>query len=96
MQKRQRILDPERGLAILALMETTVLAARSQLSALLRRAQNGEEVIIRRGSGPEARAFQLIALRSEGGRSLEPDPCWAGKISFRDDDIWASEWAFDS
>jgi antitoxin (DNA-binding transcriptional repressor) of toxin-antitoxin stability system len=81
---------------MLANMETTVLSARNQLSALLRRAENGEEVIIRRGRGPEARAFQVIALCPASGRSLKPDPRWAGKISFRDEDIWASEWSGDA
>ena len=77
---------------MLANMETTVLAARNNLSALLRRAEHGEEVIIRRGRGPNAKAFRLVAIEPVPRRNLKPDPRWAGKIIYRDEDIWASEW----
>jgi antitoxin (DNA-binding transcriptional repressor) of toxin-antitoxin stability system len=71
-------------------METTVLAAKNQLSKLLRHAERGEQVIIRRGR--RGAAFQLVALAGGGERTLKPDPRWARAIRFRDTDIWASEW----
>jgi antitoxin (DNA-binding transcriptional repressor) of toxin-antitoxin stability system len=71
-------------------METTVLAAKNQLSKLLRHAERGEQVIIRRGR--RGTAFQLIALTGDGERTLMPDPRWARAIKFRDADVWASEW----
>jgi antitoxin (DNA-binding transcriptional repressor) of toxin-antitoxin stability system len=71
-------------------METTVLKAKTELSKLLRHAERGEQVIIRRGRG--GKAFQLTALGGGANRTLKPDPRWAGKIKFRDADIWASEW----
>lgn len=79
-----------RRLAKLTNMETTVLKAKTELSKLLRHAERGEQVIIRRGRG--GKAFQLTALGSSAGRNLKPNPNWAGKIKFRDADIWASEW----
>jgi antitoxin (DNA-binding transcriptional repressor) of toxin-antitoxin stability system len=77
-------------LAKLANMETTVLQAKNQLSKLLRHAERGDDVIIRRGKG--GRAFRLVALGAVSPRTLKPDARWAGKITFRDKDIWASEW----
>lgn len=74
----------------MANMETTVLEAKNQLSKLLRHAERGEQVIIRRGKG--GKAFQLTALGAGTRRTLKPDERWTGKIKFRDADIWASEW----
>ncbi len=73
-------------------METTVFAARNQLSALLRLAERGEEVIIRRGRGPSAKSFRLIAVDAAPPRTLTPDPRWAGQVVYRDADLFASEW----
>lgn len=78
-------------LAKLANMETTVLQAKNSLSKLLRQAERGEQVIIRRGRG--GRAFLLTAAEVPAARTLAPNPRWAGKIKFKDDDVWASEWS---
>ncbi|MEN9813833.1 MAG: hypothetical protein RL479_2519 [Verrucomicrobiota bacterium] len=77
-------------LAKLAKMETTVLKAKNNLSDLLRRAERGEEIIIRRG--PRGRAFRLSPVRERSRRSLTPNPRWVQGIAFKDEDIWASEW----
>ena len=72
-------------------METTVLKAKNQLSELLRRAERGEEIIIRRG--PKGKAFRLSPVEPrENLRSLEPDPAWKDAIVYRDEDLFASEW----
>lgn len=83
-------MTPTTVLAKLANMETTVLQAKNQLSKLLRCAERGEEVIIRRGRG--GKAFQLKAVEVNQRRTLKPDPRWGPKIKFRDADIWASKW----
>ncbi len=71
-------------------MEITVLKAKNSLSELLRRVELGEEVVIRRGAkGP---SFRIIPAESAAKRTLEPDSRWKKKISFKDEDIWASEW----
>ena len=80
----------------MANMETTVLAARNSLSALLRRVEQGEEVVIRRGRGPQAKAFRLIVVEPPRRRTLRADPRWKGKIAYKDEDIWASEWSGES
>ena len=85
-----RELDGSVRLANLANVETTVLQAKNQLSKLLRHAERGEEVIIRRGKG--GKAFQLTALAVASRRSLKPNARWVQTIKFRDEDIWASEW----
>jgi prevent-host-death family protein len=75
---------------MLANMETTVLKAKNQLSSLLRAAERGEEVVIRKGrNGP---AFRLVPVRGGGKRTLAPDPRWKGAVRYTDEDIWASEW----
>ena len=71
-------------------METTVLQAKNQFSLLLRQAERGEEVIIRRGKGGQA--FRLTAIIPSTRRVLTPDVRWARKVKFRDEDVWASEW----
>lgn len=72
-------------------MEVTVHKAKTQLSALLKRAEKGEEVIIRRGTyGP---GFCLSMLPEDRPkRILESKPEWKHKIKYRDEDIWESEW----
>ena len=75
-------------------METTVLEAKNNLSKLLRHAERGGEVVIRRGRG--GTAFRLTAVGPAKTRTLKPNPRWVGKIKFKDEDIWASEWAGDS
>lgn len=71
-------------------METTVLKAKNSLSELMRRAERGEEVLIRRGIN--GRAFRLAPVRDQTRRTLAPNPRWAKAIHFKDEDIWASEW----
>jgi len=75
-------------------METTVLKAKNTLSELMRRAERGEEVLIRRGV--EGSTFRLVLVRDRPRRTLAPNPRWAKKIKFRDADIWASEWREES
>jgi len=71
-------------------METTVLKARNSLSLLLRKAEKGEEVLIRRGgSGPR---FRIVRVEEPVKRTLDPDPRWKHRIAFKDEDVWASEW----
>jgi hypothetical protein len=61
------------------------------LSSLLKRAEEGEEVIIRRGT--YGKGFLLTILPDQyPKRSLEPKPEWKGKISYSDEEIWESEW----
>ncbi len=71
-------------------METTVLQAKNHFSKLLRQAERGERVVIRRGRG--GKAFLLSAVETPASRTLNPNPRWSGKIKFKDTDIWASEW----
>lgn len=71
-------------------METTILAAKNQLSLLLRKAEAGEEVFIRRGTkGP---LFQITSVVPVKSRTLAPDPRWKNQIRYEDADIWESEW----
>ena len=71
-------------------METTVLKARNSLSLLLRKAEMGEEVLIRRGgSGPR---FRIVRVDEPVKRTLDPDPRWKDRIAFKDEDVWACEW----
>lgn len=83
--------DREPKLAKLAnIMEVTVLVAKNRLSELLRRAERGEEVLIRRGRKGDL--FRLSPAKPKVRRTLTPDPRWAGKISYTDESIWESEW----
>lgn len=81
-------------MANLANMEMTVLQAKNNLSKLLRHAERGGEVVIRRGAG--GKTFRLMAVEATSARTLKPNPRWTGKIKFKDEDIWASEWRDDS
>jgi prevent-host-death family protein len=80
-----------RGLANLGHVETTVLKAKNRLSELMRRAERGEEVIIRRG--PNGKAFRLAPVEPfETPRTLDPNPRWQKAIAYRDEDLFESEW----
>lgn len=71
-------------------MESTVLEAKNNLSQLLRRAEAGEPVFIRRGrKGPR---FRIVPETRNEDRSLEPNPKWASAIRYDDQAIWESEW----
>lgn len=71
-------------------METTVLEAKNRLSDLLRKAETGQEVIVRRGArGPR---FRTVPLAPAAKRTLAQDPRCKGKIAYKDEDVWASEW----
>lgn len=65
--------------------------AKSQLSALLKQVERGEEVIIRRGTyGPR---FRLISVpEKEPERVMESKPEWKEGISYTDEALWESEW----
>ncbi len=77
-------------MAKLANMETTVFEAKNQLSKLLRRAEAGGAVYIRRGrNGP---LFRIVPVSAEKERTLVPDPRWKGRIAYTDEAIWESEW----
>jgi len=71
-------------------METTVLKAKNSLSLLLRKAEAGEEVVIRRGRN--GIKFRIVRIKESAKRTLEPDPRWKHRIAFEDEDIWESEW----
>jgi len=78
----------------MASVDTTVLKAKSNLSSLLRRAEAGEAVFIRRGrKGPR---FQIILKGEVPKRNLEADPQWKGKVAYQDEAIWESEWREES
>ena len=64
-------------------MDVTVQEAKTQLSALLRRVEAGEEVIIRRGKEPVA--MLVRAPRPEGGRRIWGD--LAGSIGADFDEL---------
>jgi len=69
------------------------LKAKNTLSELLRRAEAGEEVLIRRGrKGP---LFRVVPVRPGRRRSLGVNPAWKSGTRYRDEDIWASEWKDD-
>lgn len=75
-------------------MDVTVLKAKSNLSALLRRAEAGEPVFIRRGrKGPR---FRIVPEGDPSARKLEANPQWKGKVVYEDEAIWESEWREDS
>jgi antitoxin (DNA-binding transcriptional repressor) of toxin-antitoxin stability system len=71
-------------------METTVLKAKNNLSLLLRKAEQGEEVLIRRGGS--GTTFRIVRVEEPVKRTLDPDPQWKGRIVFKDEDVWESEW----
>ena len=71
-------------------MEMTVLQAKNHLSELLRRAESGEEVLIRRGR--RGKVFRIAPVPSSPKRSLAVNPKWKKGIHYQDADIWASEW----
>lgn len=74
-------------------MDTTVHKAKSDLSALLRRAEAGETVYIRRGrNGPR---FRITLESPPPKRNLTADPQWKGKVAYEDEAIWESEWQED-
>jgi antitoxin (DNA-binding transcriptional repressor) of toxin-antitoxin stability system len=75
-------------------VDLTVLKAKSNLSSLLRRAEAGEPVFIRRGrKGPR---FRIVPERDTPKRVIEANPQWKGKIVYADEAIWESEWREDS
>ena len=75
-------------------MDFTVLNAKNNLSSLLRRAETGEPVYIRRGrKGPR---FRVVPEPQSEERVLEPNPKWAKGIRFEDAAIWESEWKDES
>ena len=71
-------------------METTVLKAKNHLSELLRKAESGEEVLIRRGRN--GKLFRITPVQDNTKRTLVANPIWKNKIRFKEEDIWASEW----
>lgn len=74
-------------------MDVTVLKAKNNLSALLRRAEAGEPVFIRRGrKGPR---FRIVPEGDAAKRRLEPSPEWKGMVAYENEDIWESEWQED-
>jgi hypothetical protein len=83
-------LDIKKKLANIANVETTVLKAKNSLSLLLRKAEKGEEVLIRRGSS--GTRFRIVRVEEPVKRTLEPDPRWKNRIAFKDEDVWESEW----
>lgn len=74
-------------------METTVLKAKNNLSLLLNKAEQGEEVVICRGkNGPR---FRIVPLKNSARRTLTPSPRWKGRIAYTDEAVWESEWKSD-
>ncbi len=71
-------------------METTVLKAKNNLSLLLRMAEKGEEVVIRRGA--RGTSFRIVRVEEPVRRTLAPDPRWKDRIAFKDEGVWESEW----
>jgi len=71
-------------------MEVTVHKAKTQLSALLKKVEEGEKVVIRRGA--YGRAFRIVAVEDPPARCLEPLPEWQAQTTFSDDAILESEW----
>ena len=66
------------------------MKAKSNLSELLRKAENGEEVLIRRGR--KGKLFRIIPVHDDIKRSLQVNPRWKEAIRYNDEDIWESEW----
>ena len=74
-------------------MEATVLKAKNNLSQLLQKAEQGEEVVIRRGR--KGTRFRIVPVKSVARRTLTPAPQWKGRIAYTDKAIWESEWKGD-
>jgi prevent-host-death family protein len=71
-------------------MEATVLKAKNNLSLLLHKAEQGEEVVICRGkNGPR---FRIVPIKKPARRTLTPSPKWKGRLSYTDEAVWESEW----
>jgi antitoxin (DNA-binding transcriptional repressor) of toxin-antitoxin stability system len=74
-------------------MEATVLKAKNNLSLLLHKAEQGEEVVIRRGrSGAR---FRIVPVKKTTRRTLVPASGWKGRITYTDEAVWESEWKGD-
>lgn len=74
-------------------MEATVLKAKNSLSLLLQKAEEGEEVIIRRGRN--GARFRIVPVKPGARRTLTPAPQWKGRIAYTDETVWESEWKGD-
>lgn len=74
-------------------MEATVLKAKNTLSLLLHKAEQGEEVVIRRGRN--GARFRIVPVRQGARRTLTPAPQWKGHIAYTDEAVWESEWKGD-
>ena len=71
-------------------MEATILKAKNNLSLLLHKAEQGEEVVIRRGR--HGARFRIVPVKPAARRTLHPAPQWKGRIAYTDEAIWESEW----
>jgi len=74
-------------------MEATVLKAKNTLSQLLHKAEQGEEVVIRRGRN--GARFRIVPVKQGARRTLSPAPQWKGRIAYSDEAVWESEWKGD-
>lgn len=74
-------------------MEATVLKAKNNLSLLLHKAEQGEEVVIRRGR--HGARFRIVPVKPGARRTLSPAPQWKGRIAYTDEAVWESEWKDD-
>jgi len=75
-------------------MDLTILKAKNNLSSLLRRAEAGEAVYIRRGR--KGTRFRIVPEGEAVKRTFEADPVWKGKVTYGDEAIWESEWEEES
>jgi len=71
-------------------MELTVHKAKTQLSALLKKAEEGEEVVIRRGV--YGKAFKITPIEEKPSRCMEPKPEWVSGTAYEEKSVWESEW----
>jgi antitoxin (DNA-binding transcriptional repressor) of toxin-antitoxin stability system len=74
-------------------MEATVLKAKNNLSLLLHKAEQGEEVFIRRGR--HGTRFRILPVKKATRRTLAPSSQWKGRITYTDEAVWESEWKGD-
>jgi antitoxin (DNA-binding transcriptional repressor) of toxin-antitoxin stability system len=74
-------------------MEATVLKAKNNLSLLLHKAEQGEEVVIRRGR--HGARFRIVPIKPRARRTLAPASQWKGRIAYTDEAVWESEWKGD-